>query len=408
MNKRYAIAKESVFEDCLVTPGTYEGVLERLDQFVTPFFKHLATRMQREKALAYLKGLLSCTEKKNVESIAYYHGQDRQPLQMFIGQVEWDDDAILDKLADQVVREIGSENGILVIDPTSFPKKGRMSVGVERQWCGRYGKIENCQVAIGVAYVGGGEFILVDRCLYLPKSWTDDPQRCLAAGVPEEQIIEKTRHEQAKEMILGRCKKFPHKWIAGDDEMGRIPWFRRDLRLLNEPYMLAIPSNFLICDLDAKAVICENCGEEHPREMESVRDWADAAGKRNWKIIKVRRGHKDWLSVRLVRCRVRAMIEGEIGEEETLIVSRWRDESGSKRTDYYLSHGNEDSDLEEYGRVIKDAYRIEECFHRGKGECGLSDYQVRNWRGWHHHTTLSMLGMWFLLKEVIHQKKAYR
>ena len=408
MVKRYAISKESVFADCLVTPETYDGVFERLEQFVSSFFLHLPTRLQRAKALAYVQGLLSNVEKKNVESIAYSHGYDRQPLQMFIGQFEWDDNIILDDLADQVAREIGRDDGILVIDPSSFPKKGLMSVGVARQWCGNKGKVDNCQVATFVAYVAGGHFALVDRTLYLPKEWTDDPARCRAAGVPEEHIVEKTRHEQSLEMLQGRCKKFKHKWVAGDDEMGRIPWFRKELREMKEPYMLAIPSNFLICDLDAPVEKCEHCGEEIERDFVNVRIWANAVPAKHWKTIKVRLGHKGWLKVRLVKCRVRAMIENEIGEEETLIVSRWRDETGKKRTDYYLSHGNEDSELEEYARVIKDAYCVEECFHRGKGECGLSDYQVRNWRGWHHHVTLSMLSQWFLTKEVTLQKKAYR
>jgi SRSO17 transposase len=105
MVKRYTIAKESVFADCWVTPEAYEGVFERLEQFVSPFFTDTFTRMQREKAVAYTKGLLSNVEKKNIESIAYHHGYDRQPLQMFIGQVDWNDDAILDDLADQVARE---------------------------------------------------------------------------------------------------------------------------------------------------------------------------------------------------------------------------------------------------------------------------------------------------------------
>jgi len=408
MVKRYTIAKESVFADCWVTPKAYEGVFERLEQFVSPFFQHLPTRLQRDKALAYTKGLLSNVEKKNVESIAYSYGYDRQPLQMFIGQVDWNDNAILDDLADQVALEIGRDDGILVIDPTSFPKKGLMSVGVARQWCGNKGKVDNCQVATFVAYVAGGHFALVDRELYLPKEWTDDPTRCQIAGVPEERIVEKTRHEQALEMLQGRCKKLKHRWVAGDDEMGRIPWFRKELRNLKEPYMLAIPSNFLICDLDAPVEKCEQCGEELERDFVNVHVWANAVPTKHWKTIKVRQGHKGWLKVQLVKCRVRAMIENEIGDEETLIVSRWRDETGKKRTDYYLSHGNEDSELEEYARVIKDAYRVEECFHRGKGECGLGDYQVRHWRGWHHHVTLSMLGQWFLTKEVIFQKKAYR
>jgi SRSO17 transposase len=408
MGKRYTIAKESVFEDCFVTPEAYKGVFERLEQFVSPLFSDTFTRMQRDKALAYTKGLLSNLEKKNVESIAYSHGYDRQPLQIFIGQTQWDDDVILDKLADQVALKIGRDDGILVIDPTSFPKKGEMSIGVQRQWCGRLGKVDNCQVATFVAYVAGGHFTLVDRALYLPKEWTDDPTRCRVAGVPEEHIVEKTRHEQALEMLQGRCKKLPHKWIAGDDEMGRIPWFRKELRNLNEPYMLAIPSNFLIADLESSSTFCKQCNEIDESEIVNVRQWADRIPAYRWKTIKVRQGHKGWLKVRLVKCRVRAMIENEIGDEETLIVSRWRDDTGKNRTDYYLSHGNDDSKLDEYARVIKDAYRVEECFHRGKGECGLNDYQVRNWRGWHHHITLSMLALWFLTKEVILQKKAYR
>jgi SRSO17 transposase len=177
---------------------------------------------------------------------------------------------------------------------------------------------------------------------------------------------------------------------------------------MNEPYMLAFPSNFLVCDLDAPVEFCPDCGKELDRDFVNVSKWADAVPAKCWKTTKVRQGHKGWLKVRLVKCCVRAMIENEIGDEEILIVSRWRDENGKNRTDYYLSHGHEDASLEEYARVIKDAYRVEECFRRAKGECSLSDYQVRNWRGWHHHTALSMLAMWFLTTKLIRQKKVYR
>ena len=348
-----------------------------------------------------MKGLMSDTERKNVESIAYYHGYDRQPLQFFIGQVEWNDEIILDKLVKSITGEIGTQNGILVLDPTSFPKKGKQSVGVQRQWCGRLGKVENCQVATFLAYVGAGEFALIDRRLYLPKEWTDDPSRCRIAGVPEEHIIEKTRHEQSLEMLKGRGKKLPHEWVAGDDEMGRIPWFRKVLRMMNEPYVLAVPSNILIGALDGKT-------KRDDLVFISVQQWMKSLPADRWQTIKVRLGHKGWLSVRLATCRVLAKIEGEIGEEETLIVSKWRDETGKPRCDYYLSYNKERTDLDEYARVIKSAYRIEECFHRGKGECGLGDYQVRNWRGWHHHVALSMLSQWFLTKELLYQKKSYR
>ena len=405
MSKRYTIVKDSVFEDCLVTPGAYEGVLERLDKFVTPFFKHLATGSQQAKALAYLKGLLSNTERKNIESIAYFHGEDRQPLQMFIGQVDWNDDTILDVLARQVARDIGTQDGILILDPTSFPKKGTQSVGVQRQWCGRLGKVENCQVATFLAYAGAGEFALIDRRLYLPKEWTDDPERCRIAGVPAEHIVEKTRHQQSLEMLRGRGKMLPHRWTIGDDEMGRIPWFRKELRKMKESYVLAVPSNILILDLESKATICETCGKIY---LMSVHQWAKTILASRWKTIKVRQGHKGWLSVRLATCRVRAMIENDIGDEEVLIVSKWRDDTGTQRCDYYLSYSKEHVDLDEYARVIKTAYCIEESFRRGKSECGLADYQVRNWCGWHHHIALSMLGSWFLTKELLLQKKMYR
>lgn len=397
MAKRYSITEASVLEGCLVTPEVYKGILERFEIFVAPFIEHLNMRTQQQKAIDYMKGLVSDTERKNVESIAYYHGDDRQPLQKFIGQVEWDDELILDKLVKRVAREIGTKNGVLILDPTSFPKKGKQSVGVQRQWCGRLGKLENCQVATFLAYAGSDEFALVDRRLYLPKEWTDDPERCRIAGVPEEHIVEKTRHEQSIEMLNGRCKKLPHDWVAGDAEMGKIPWFRSVLRKMNEPYMLAVPSNILICDLDNDA-----------ETFISVQKWAKSAPAKDWQLVKVRQGYKGWLSVRLATCRVRAKIEGEVGDEERLIASKWRDDTGSSRCDYYLSYNKGRTTLDEYARVIKSAYRIEEGFHRGKGECGLADYQVRNWRGWHHHVALAMLSQWFLTEELMFQKKQYR
>ena len=306
MAKRYTIATESILEGCLVTPDVYEGILQRFETFVAPFIKHLHQRTQRQKAIDYMKGLLSDVERKNVESIAYHHGTDRQPLQKFIGQVEWDDEVILDKLVKRVAREIGTQNGILILDPTSFPKKGSESVGVQRQWCGRNGKVDNCQVATFLAYVGSDEFALVDRRLYLPKEWTDDPPRCRIAGVPEEHIIEKTRHEQSLEMLKGRGKKVQHKWVAGDDEMGRIPWFRKELRKMNKSYILAVPSNILVCDLENTSCSC--CANT----FVSVHHWMKSLPADSWKLVKVRQGHKGWLSVRLAICRVRAMIEGEV------------------------------------------------------------------------------------------------
>ena len=125
MGKRDTINSEFVFEDCLVTPGVYEGVLRRFDEFILPFISHLQARSQQDKARDYMRGLLSDTERKNIESISCFHGYDRQRLQIFIGQTDGDDAAILDKLTVQIAGEIGEEDGILILAPTSFPKKGK-------------------------------------------------------------------------------------------------------------------------------------------------------------------------------------------------------------------------------------------------------------------------------------------
>jgi len=161
-------------------------------------------------------------------------------------------------------------------------------------------------------------------------------------------------------------------------------------------------------DLDASINTCKHCGKEQERDFVNVTAWMKNIPPKKWKTIKVRQGHKGWLTVKLVTCRVRAKIEGEVGDEETLIVSKWREDNGKPRCDYYLSWSNESPDLHEYARVIKQAYRIEESFRRAKSECGLAEYQVRNWRGWHHHVALSMLTLWFLTVELLNQKKAYR
>ena len=123
----------------------------------------------------------------------------------------------------------------------------------------------------------------------------------------------------------------PHSWVAGNDEIGRIPWFRKALRKTKETYMLAVPSNILVCDL-------ETSRRNNADVFTPVHKWMQSVPAERWKLIKVRQGHRGWLSVRLVTCRVLAKIEGEVGDEEMLIVSRWRDETGKPRCDYYLSY----------------------------------------------------------------------
>jgi len=171
-------------------------------------------------------------------------------LQKFLGQVPWDHKPLVATLATQVGRRIGEPDAVLVFDPSAFPKKGPKSVGVARQWCGRLGKTDNCQVGVFLGYVSRVDHTLVDFRLYLPKEWTGDRERCREAGVPKGTTF-RTRHELAQQMLAEHGAALPHGRIRGGDEMGRPAAFRRELREKRERYPLAVPSNTSIRDPEA-------------------------------------------------------------------------------------------------------------------------------------------------------------
>src|SRR5215831_15768663 len=250
MERRFAARRDQLLADAEVDPRIPRGVLSRLERFLDPFVELLQRSEQGGHARTYAAGLVSGLKDKNVESIAYLHDQEREPLQQFIGQSPWDYHPWLTELARQVGHQLGSPDGVVVFDPSAFPKKGDASVGVQRQWCGRLGKVDNCQVGVYLAYVGRSEHALVDVRLYLPQEWAKDKKRRAQAGVPRA-VRFRTRHELALEMLDERGPLLPHAWVAGDDEMGRCSWFRQQLRSRQECYLLAVPSNTAVRDLTA-------------------------------------------------------------------------------------------------------------------------------------------------------------
>ena len=247
MERRYRVRLRELLDDAVVRPEQWQGMLARLERFVEPFVACWVRSKQRILAQRYVAGLVSQVERKNVESIAYHHDQDRQMLQKFIGQYTWDPQPLVSELVRQVGAELGQSDGVLVFDPSAFPKKGNESVGVQRQWCGRLGKIDNCQVGVYLAYVSVEEHALVDTRLYLPKGWARWRKRRAKVGVPRE-VRFRTRHELALEMLDEHAATLPHAWVAGDDEMGKVPEFRGQLHARGECYLLAVPANTLIRD----------------------------------------------------------------------------------------------------------------------------------------------------------------
>ena len=248
-----------------------------------------------------------------------------------------------------------------------------------------------------MGYVTRQDHALVNMRLYLPKEWTGDRKRCAEAGVPTGTRF-RTRHELALEMLDEQGALLPHGWVAGDDEMGRPAEFRRELRARNERYLLAVPSNLVIRDLETDPPVYAGHGRPAERPFVQVRRWCAALPASAWTRLDVRDGTKGPLVIEAVQCRVTARLGRSAGPEERLFVTREMQSDGSSKHDYYLGHiGATEVSLMELARVAKAEHRIEECLQRGKSEAGLGDYQVRNWVGWHHHLTLSLVAAWFLI-----------
>jgi SRSO17 transposase len=406
MERRFRVRLAELLDDAHVPPNLLRGLLPRLHTFLQPFLDALQTPQQQTNAHHYVQGLLSELGSKDVESIAYLHDRQRQGLQKFIGQADWDHQPLLTELIRQVGTEWGQADGVMVFDPSAFPKKGQQSVGVQRQWCGRLGKIDNCQVGIYLGYVCRSEHALVDVRLYLPKEWAKRKRRRHKAGVPADVRFHR-RHELALQMLDERGPLLPHAWISGDDELGRSSAFRQQLRLRNERYLLAVPCNTSVRDLTATPPPSTGGGRRRRVPFVSVQRWCAALAESAWETIEVRDGEKGPLVVQVAWTLVQARTEGRVSDvPELLVVFGERQSDGSSKHDYLLSNAPLTTEVSEWARVFKAQHRIEECLKRAKGEAGLGDYQVRTWSGWHHHQTLALLATWFLSEETRRGKKA--
>jgi SRSO17 transposase len=399
MERRYEARLKEMLAHAEVPSDLIDGLMGRLETFVEPFAAALTEPEQRQHTVEYIRGLLSKLDHKTGEAIAYLHDQERQGIQKFVGHVPWGHQPLLMTLARQVGTDLGEPDGVIVFDPSSFPKKGTKSVGVARQWCGRLGKVENCQVGIYLAYVSRKEHAIVNTRLYLPQEWTKARARRAEAGVPRE-VQFQTRHELALQMLDEQGPLLPHSWVAGDDEMGRPTSFRLALRGREQRYLLAVPSNTLVRDRDAPPPQYSGRGRRPKSPFTRVDRWCAALPEASWTKIDVRDGEKGPLTVEAVKRPVQARTEtGGSGPDELLFITRERQADGTFKHDYYLSNADPGVELTEFARVAKAEHRIEECLERAKSEAGLADYQVRNWIAWHHHQTLALLAAWFLNQE---------
>lgn len=378
-----------LLEDCVVRPQSLRPCLERLSVFAERYQPHFGRSEQRVLCLEYLTGLLSSLDRKSVEPIAVAAGRPRRSLQRFVGAGKWDDEAVMREFRSHVAEELGDPAGVLVVDPSEFAKKGTHSVGVKRQWCGRLGKEENCQSGVFLSYASPKGHTLIARELYLPEEWAEDRTRRRECHVPDEVQFRKS-WQIADDWLLAHAHELPHRWILGDEGLGKSGDFRANLHRRGEHYLLQVQG----------ARTIRIVGRRQPKKcpaFQGVGSWAEALPASAWKRFKVRAGEKGWIEQYALRRTVQTQSHGRIYPHiETLVVTK----TPGPRPEYRFWLSNDPA--ASLGQMVEAAAQrhwIEQAFERAKSEVGLADYEVRSWVGWHHHMTLALLALFFLVLE---------
>jgi len=369
----------------------------RLASFLRRYIPFFYRKELRKNLKVVVRGMLSDLERKTCEPCAYREGLPRKPIQAFVGCGRWEDDAVMAEIRRHAAEEFGDPNGALVFDGSGFPKKGTESCGVARQWCGRLGKIENCQTGVFMIYSTAVGWAPLDRRLYLPKPWTRSAKRRSKTHVPEHVRFRKN-WEIALDMLDQHGQAVPHAWILGDDDYGKAAEFRSALRERQERYLLDVPGRTAIRDL-------EHLPPRGERAVPFVqaRQWCERFAAQRWARFTVRPAAKGPLEIDACVVNVRTKLRTRSGPEERLVVLRRADEK-SKIT-FALTNAGPEVPLAELVRVVCQRHDIEELFEAAKGETGMDQYEVRSWVGWHHQMTLSSLALWFLILECHRQGK---
>jgi SRSO17 transposase len=360
-----------------------EGILEKLKSFLEPFFPLVHRSDMAFTAWLYLQGLLSNLPRKSAEPIAEMHDLDRKVLQRFVGVSPWDDRLIREKMVEDVAKKMGDPSGVLCLDPSAFPKKGTKSVGVKRQWCGRTGKKDNCQVGVFGSYASPQGRCLLDTQLYLPKEWCEDKKRLTKCRVPETRTY--LKHWELALEVFSNISKVPHACVLADAEFGRCGEFRDCLARQEEHYVLDIPVSLNI------RVVEKNRPTSKPI---NARTWLKSRSKNAWIRVKTREGSRG--SRIFEACRAEVLTERKDGtfRRETLLAIRPIETPHDVKL--LLAWMPKGTSLEEMVQYGTRRWTIEDCLMRAKSECGMGQYEVRSWVGWHHHMTMAMLATWLL------------
>ena len=336
-----------------------------------------------------------------------------QRLQHMLTESPWDHRAVLDQVAVEADQWLGgTADSCLLIDESGFAKKGKHSVGVQRQWCGRQGKVDNCQVGVFAALGKGDLSTLIDERLYLPKEWTSNPARCRKAGIPQTECRYRSKAELALEMV--RHKKalgLRYAWVGADGGYGKEPAFLRGLEAMGETFVVDVHKDQQIYLEDPQPIVPETTtrrGRRRTRrqaQSERIRvdQWIKAQPEAAWQRVTLRDSSKGKLRVEILHQRV-WLWDGKEAQARLWHLIVRREIDSPETIKYTLSNAPAQTPSLRLAQMQAQRFWVERALQDGKSESGLADYQARKWRAWHHHMALVMMAMLFMLEERILQK----
>lgn len=385
--------------------------LKTYHQLFAPLFQR---REQRHWALKYMEGQMLDLERKSIEPMARaLEGGDVQAMQQFTSASPWDDDEIIRVHQREVAKTLGQKDGVLIGDGSDFPKQGQNSVGVARQHCGALGKTANCQAGMFLAYASELGHTLVDRRLYMPQHWFDAEfaelrQEC---EVPETLSFH-TKNELFADMLepLLDDETLPCAWVLMDEALGNDSKVLNKIDAKNKSYFAEIPCDTLVFwrqpqMIESKGRVGHSdrpatkrrlaADTQTPKRVDAL---AKALKKKHWRRVIIHEGSKGPLEVEIAILYVVFTKNGLPVRKEWLVIRRQSSRQALAKWKFFRSNAAKRISWKKLARLTAGRWPIESTFEECKGELGIDHYEVRNWRGWHHHMTMTMLSHHFLVR----------
>jgi len=394
-----------------MTPYDVRATAEQLVQFHERFALLFGKEQAQNHASTYLRGLLACPERKSIEPIALNVGNGQvSGLQKFINIAPWSYEDVQAELQALFAEELAPSaahtlTGVVgVLDESAFTKKGTESVGVARQYNGRLGKEDNCQVGVFLVGVTPAGMALLDHRLYLHGSWYDGPaaaDRRAKVHVPDD-LAFRTKPQIAAELVrnVAVLGVVTLDWITADEEYGNNGELLDELEGLGQRYVMEVPTSTTVWTVDPAECVPAYSGHGQPprrptrESVASVAELAAGLSPEAWQRLQVREGAKGPLVFEFAAVRAWAVRHRQPGPAIWVLIRRSLEPTPEVK--YYVSNGEEATPWKVLALVACSRHRVEDFFEDGKGHLGMAQYETRSWIGWHHHMTLVALAHLFL------------